>query len=76
MYGLPDEKWGEVVQAAVVLEKGVKANESEMLGFSKQVIGSIKSPKNIKTLNDLPRSSVGKVLRREVKENALLELKI
>lgn len=76
VYGLPDEKWGEVVQAAVVLEKGVKADESEMLGFSKQVIGSIKSPKNIKTLNDLPRSSVGKVLRREVKENALLELKI
>ena len=76
VYGLPDEKWGEIVQASVVLKKGGKADETEMLEFSKKVLGSVKSPKNIKTISDLPRSSVGKVLRREVRENALLEFKV
>jgi len=75
VYGLPDEKWGEIVQASVVLKKGGKSDETEMLEFAKKVLGSVKSPKHIKTINDLPRSSVGKVLRREVRENALLELK-
>ncbi len=71
VYGIPDEKWGEAVQAAVVLRQGANAGEQELIDFAKDTVGSVKAPKRIRLLEDLPRSSVGKVLRREVREAAL-----
>lgn len=73
VYGLPDEKWGEAVQATIVLRDGANAGEEEIIAFAKETMGSVKAPKKVRLVDDLPRSSVGKVVRREVRDNALAE---
>lgn len=73
VFGVKDEKWGEAVHAAVVLRKDTNLSASELISFAKEAVGSVKAPKQIRILDDLPRSSVGKVVRRLVKEDALRE---
>jgi acyl-CoA synthetase (AMP-forming)/AMP-acid ligase II len=74
VFGLADDKWGEAVNAAVQLKSGARASEEELVAFAKQELGSVKAPKRVVFYDDLPRSAVGKVLRREVK--AMEERKI
>ncbi len=74
VFGLPDEKWGEAVHAAVVRRPGAEAaaaDEAALIEFAKRIVGSVKAPKAIHFKDDLPRSGVGKVLRRVVREDAL-----
>ncbi len=66
--GKPDPKWGEVVHAAVELKDGASFDEGEFLAFCKEKLGSLKAPKSVSIEKNLPRSTVGKVLRREVRE--------
>jgi acyl-CoA synthetase (AMP-forming)/AMP-acid ligase II len=68
VFGMADPKWGEAVHAAVTLRNGAKATGAELIRFAKGRIGSLKAPKRVHVLGDLPRSSVGKVQRRKVKE--------
>ncbi|MGE5146133.1 MAG: class I adenylate-forming enzyme family protein [Candidatus Eiseniibacteriota bacterium] len=67
VYGAPDDKWGERVEAAVLLHPGAAATAEELIAFVKERVGSVKAPKIVHIVPDLPRSAVGKVLRREVK---------
>jgi fatty-acyl-CoA synthase len=69
--GLPDEKWGERVEAVVELKPGVATSESELIAFTKERIGSVKAPKQIEIWGELPRSKVGKVLKTEVRAELL-----
>jgi acyl-CoA synthetase (AMP-forming)/AMP-acid ligase II len=68
VFGVADDKWGEAVHAAVTLRIGHRATADELIGHAKQSIGSVKAPKRIHFLEDVPRSSVGKVQRRKVRE--------
>jgi fatty-acyl-CoA synthase len=68
VFGVPDEKWGERVEAAVKLRDGIRVDSAKLVQFVKGEIGSIQAPKTIHIVDDLPRNEVGKVLRREVKE--------
>jgi len=70
--GLPDEKWGERVTAVVQLREGYSVSGAELSAFVKSRIGSVKSPKQVEIFADLPRSKVGKVLKREIR-SALLK---
>lgn len=63
----PDARWGERVQAAVVLKPDVKATEEELLQFCRERLASYKHPKRIEFWETLPRSPVGKLLRKEVR---------
>ncbi|MGB2719877.1 MAG: AMP-binding protein, partial [Rhodococcus sp. (in: high G+C Gram-positive bacteria)] len=65
--GLPDDKWGERVTAAVLLRPGRDASDEELIAHVKARIGSIKTPKQIQIWTDLPRSKVGKILKTEVR---------
>ena len=67
VFGLPDPKWGEAVHAAVELSGQATVSEAELIDFSKTRLGSVKTPKRIHITDQLPRSPVGKVLRREAK---------
>jgi acyl-CoA synthetase (AMP-forming)/AMP-acid ligase II len=71
VFGRPDEKWGERVCAAVSLRPGRRLTAEELTAWSKEQLGSVKTPKEIAFLGELPRSPVGKVLKREVR--ALVE---
>jgi acyl-CoA synthetase (AMP-forming)/AMP-acid ligase II len=69
--GLPDEKWGERVTAVVQLRDGRSASPAELTAFVKSRIGSVKAPKQVETWPDLPRSKVGKVLKKEIRASFL-----
>lgn len=66
--GVPDSLWGEAVKAVIELKPGASWNEAEMLAFCRQSLGAMKTPKSIEVWDELPRSPVGKVLKREVRD--------
>ena len=65
--GVPDEKWGEAVKACVQLKPGARAQAPELIDWARQQIGPMKAPKSIDFIENLPRSPVGKVLKRELR---------
>ena len=66
VFGLPDEKWGETVQAAVQLHPGQKTDEAELIAFVRNLLGPVQTPKRIHFYESLPRSNVGKLLKSAV----------
>ena len=69
--GVPHEDWGEAVHAEVVLKKKAQINEQELIDYCKNNISRYKAPKTITFVDELPLSSVGKILRRTVREKYL-----
>ena len=67
VFGIPDRKWGEAVTAAVEVRPGSNADATEIAAFVKARLDSVKAPKVVHIVDALPRSPVGKVLRREAK---------
>ena len=65
---VPDEKWGEVVQAVVVLKQGEKASGDEIVAFCKDHLSRFKAPKYVDFVDALPKNPAGKILRKEVRE--------
>ncbi|MGQ4274944.1 class I adenylate-forming enzyme family protein [Terrihabitans sp. B22-R8] len=65
--GTPDEKWGEAVTAVIELKPGETISEDEIIALCKKQLGSIKTPKKVIVWSELPRSNVGKVLKREIR---------
>ena len=66
--GVPDEKWGEAVKAIVQLRPGAAATEAEIVEVCRQRLGSVMAPKSVDFWPELPKSAVGKVVRRMVRE--------
>jgi long-chain acyl-CoA synthetase len=64
--GVPDERLGEAVKAWVVLRDGQVPTVDELRTYCKQSLAAYKVPKQIVFVDSLPKSSVGKVLRREL----------
>jgi fatty-acyl-CoA synthase len=65
--GVPDEKWGEVGKAFVVLKPDCQVTESEALAFLRESLASYKTPKYVVFLEELPMAATGKILKRELK---------
>jgi len=66
--GVKDEYRGESVKAFVVLKAGQKATEDEVRAFCKERLAPFKIPKTVEFRKDLPKTLVGKVLRRALRE--------
>ena len=66
--GLSDEKWGEKVVAAVVPKPGAPVQGEEVRGFCKQHLHDWKCPKEVVLVPELPKNTMGKVLKEEVKK--------
>ena len=66
--GTPDDRWGEAVKAIVVLREGATASEEELIAFCKEYLARFKVPKSIAFANSLPKTSSGKLMRREIKK--------
>lgn len=64
--GAPDEEWGEVVVAAVALRLGSAVSEADLLEFCAPRLAAFKRPSRIVIVPELPRTSTGKILRREL----------
>jgi malonyl-CoA/methylmalonyl-CoA synthetase len=66
--GKPDEKWGEKVVAAVTLKPDTEMSEADIQAFCKTQLHNLKCPKEIIFLDKIPRNTMGKMLKEEVKK--------
>jgi long-chain acyl-CoA synthetase len=64
--GVPDEKMGEEVGAAVVLKEGEDASEDDLKEFVKEQVASYKYPRRVWFADELPKGPTGKILKREI----------
>lgn len=69
--GLPDPHSGEEVVAAVVLEPGATLDEKAARALVRDALTPYKVPRRLVVVDELPKSLIGKVLRRQVKEQLL-----
>jgi fatty-acyl-CoA synthase len=61
VYGVPDEKWGEVGKASIILKNGERMNTLEVFEFLSGKIGKYKIPKHVEFVDELPRTATGKI---------------
>ena len=66
--GRPDERWGEVPVAFVVLRSGSSATADELTEHCRTQLARFKVPKDVLFLDALPRNPSGKVLKRELRD--------
>ncbi len=66
--GVPDEKWGEVGLACVVLKPGAAAGADELLEHCRARLARYKVPRRVVFLEALPISAAGKILKRDLRE--------
>lgn len=69
--GLPDEKWGEMVAAYLVLKQPYTFDEDQMVTHCKIKLGKYKIPKQFRILDELPKTHVGKIDKKKLKEIGL-----
>jgi fatty-acyl-CoA synthase len=66
--GVPDEKWGEVGRAIVVLRPGTAVTEAELLGFLAGRLARYKVPRSVRFATSLPRTATGKILKKQLRD--------
>ena len=65
---VPDEQWGEVPKALVVLKSGQAATEADLLAYCRQHLAGFKLPKSVEFLASLPKGGTGKILKKVLRE--------
>jgi acyl-CoA synthetase (AMP-forming)/AMP-acid ligase II len=66
--GVPDEKWGEAIKAIVELKPGCDLSPEDLLAFARPLLGGVRTPKTVEIWPGLPRSPVGKILKRDIRD--------
>lgn len=64
VFGVPDDKWGEAVHAAVELRQGAETEAQDIIRFVKDRLGSVKAPKSVAIYERLPRNNYGKLQKQ------------
>jgi acyl-CoA synthetase (AMP-forming)/AMP-acid ligase II len=67
VFGVPDQRWGEVVTAVVVLRPGAGASPDELDKHCRQNLAGYKRPRRIEFADALPKTVTGKALKRELR---------
>ncbi|MDE5413871.1 long-chain-fatty-acid--CoA ligase [Alkalihalobacterium chitinilyticum] len=73
--GIPDPYRGETVKAYVTLKGGSPLTEEELIKFSQSYLAAYKVPKFIEFRDELPKSAVGKLLKRKLRDEELEKIK-
>ena len=68
MVGRPDERWGEVPVAFVVVDADATTTPDELIEHCRGQLAKFKVPKDVVLIDALPRNPSGKVLKRELRE--------
>jgi long-chain acyl-CoA synthetase len=71
VFGKPLERGGEMVVAAVELERDAQLDEAALQAHCREHLAAYKVPKRIVQIQDTPRSMLGKVLRKQVRDQVL-----
>jgi len=66
--GVPSEKWGEEVKAIVQLAPETSLSEEQLLALCKEKMGSVKAPKSIEFMAEFPKTPLGKIDKKAIKE--------
>ncbi len=66
--GVRDERWGEIVKAVVSLRPGQKATPEEIMKWCGGKIAGYKRPREVEIIPELPKSPVGKILKRDLRD--------
>lgn len=66
--GVPDERWGEAVHAFVTLSPGASTQEVDLTSFCQERLAGYKRPKAIHIVPELPRTGIGKIARRLLRD--------
>ena len=64
--GVPDDEWGQRIEAAVVLGPGARADTEQLRNHCRDLLRSSKTPDRIVIRESLPHTDTGKLLRRQV----------
>lgn len=72
--GYPSEEWGEIVMAIVVPKKGITVTGEDVTEFCRERLASFKKPERVEFVDSLPRNSLGKVVRKELKARYLTRI--
>ncbi|MBW2180536.1 MAG: AMP-binding protein, partial [Deltaproteobacteria bacterium] len=72
--GLPDKEYGERVMAFIVPKEGRQLNQAELKSYLKTKLSFFKVPKEFISVADLPKTTTGKILKRELKRQILEEI--
>jgi len=64
---VPDELRGELARAYVVLKSNAHVSEAEVIAFCREKLANYKLPRSVKFVADLPKTSTGKIMRRQLK---------
>jgi long-chain acyl-CoA synthetase len=67
VFGVPDEKWGESVKAAVVLRPGWSTPAEELIAFCRAGLAAYKAPRSIDFVAALPKTGSGKIVKRALR---------
>jgi fatty-acyl-CoA synthase len=65
---VPDEKWGEVPMALVVLKPGARVSESELIEFCRSRLAHYKCPHSVEFCESLPKTGTGKILKKDLRK--------
>ena len=65
--GVPDQKYGEEIKAFVALKEGHEVSAEELLEFSRERLSASKYPRLYEILDELPKGSTGKILRKSLR---------
>lgn len=66
--GIPDERWGEIAKAFIVLNIGYSLKKRELINYARGKIADYKIPQSIEIVESLPRNSNGKIMKRVLRE--------
>ncbi len=69
--GVPDPQYGEEVEAFVVLKGDAAATHQELLDYCREHLAKYKTPKAVHFIDQLPKSGVGKILHRQLRDEAV-----
>jgi len=65
---VPDEKWGEVPKALVVLKPNATATEAELIEFCRAHLSHYKCPRSFEFVASLPKTGTGKILKKDLRK--------
>ncbi|MCZ2850566.1 AMP-binding protein [Modestobacter sp. VKM Ac-2978] len=67
--GVPDDRWGEMVTALVVLAEGATASEADIIAHCRTTLAGYKAPKRVEFRDGIPRTATGKIQKFKLRES-------